>query len=256
MSSLCDEAGRVRADLALADLLGVSVPREHSWRDPELRAARAREWSQTYLRLPRDATRRHEALRGFAETDILAFGGMLEPLDVASPGSVALSYVPALPLSPPEDVWMRQPSTGIPGLVCSEHGGARVAYLPADLDRRFARDQLPDHADLLAALALWCLRDDVPLELDAPGLIDCRPWRTHTGEVIVHLLNLNNANAWRTPVHGHVPVGPLRLRLRSKDAMTARALVNEASLPVTRRGPWCEVGIPRIVDHEVIVFAP
>lgn len=255
MSSLLDEAGRVRADLALSALFGAGVPRGHSWRDPAARAARAREWSQTYLRLPHEAGERHEALHGFADTDVLAFGGTLEPLDPARSPAV-LTFVPALPLSPPEDVWMRTPQTAIPGLICSEHGSARVAYLPADLDRRFARDQLPDHGDLLAALARWCLRGRVPVELAAPGLIDCRPWRTGAGETVVHLLNLNNANAWRTPVHENVPVGPLRLRVRARGVATARTLVEERRLVPRRRGEWCEVEIPRIVDHEVVVFAP
>jgi len=253
MSSLCDEAGRVRADFALADLLRASVPRDHGWRDPARRAAQAREWSQTYLRLPKNTAERHESLRGFDGTDLLAFGGTLEPLTLSPAQDLSLSFVPAIPLSPPEDVWMRQPETRIPGLICSEQGG-RVAYLPADLDRRFARDQLPDHGDLLAALARWCLRGDVPLELDAPGLIDCRPWRTRTGEWVVHLLNLNNANTWRTPVQELVPTGPLRLRLRAA-ATRAQGLVNESQLPVKRRGDWCEVEIPRIEDHEVIVFS-
>ena len=111
-----------------------------------------------------------------------------------------------------------------------------------------------DHGVLLAALVRWCLRDDVPLELDAPGLIDCRPWRTRSGEWVVHLLNLNNANTWRTPVQELVPTGPLRLRIRASPAR-AQALVNERKLPMKRRGDWCEVEIPRIVDHEVIVFS-
>jgi hypothetical protein len=256
MSSLCDEAGRVRPDLALAGLFGASVPPAHAWRDPTRRAAQAREWSQTYLRLPRERVGRHESLGGFADTDLLAFGGSLEALDVKAPRDMALSFVPALPLSPPEDVWMRQSVTGIPGLICSQQGAAgRVAWLPADIDRRFARDQLPDHGDLLAALARWCLRGELPMELDAHGLIDCRPWRTRAGDEVVHLLNLNNANAWRTPVHELVPTGPLRLRLRSPHARKARALVQEGALKLVRRGDWCEVEIPRILDHEVVVFS-
>ena len=255
-SSLCDEAGRVRADLALADLLGAGVPDGHTWRDPAKRAGQARDWSHSYLRLPSDQESRHETLRAFAGTDILAFGGVLEPLRIARPADVALTFVPPLPLSPPEDVWMRQPTTDLPGLICSERaGGARVAYLPADLDRRYARDQLPDHGDLLAALVRWCLRGDLPIEVDAPGLIDCRPWRTRDGEVVVHLVNLNNPNAWRTPVQELVPTTSVRLRLRTAHAMNARALVSQSRLRVTRRGDWCEVAIPRIVDHEVIVFA-
>lgn len=253
MSSLCDESGKVRADLALGDLFGARVPAGHSWRDPARRAAQARDWSQTYLRLPRDAARRHEVLRSFSDTDLLAFGGVLEPIDADPP---ALTFVPALPLSPPEDVWMRQAETHIPGLVCREiAGGARIAYLPADLDRRFARDQLPDHGDLLAALARWCLRGDVPLELDAPGMIDCRPWRTRAGETVVHLLNLNNANTWRTPVQEFVPTGPLRLRMRLDSVNAARALVGEQRLRIKRRAGWCEVEFPRITDHEVVVFS-
>jgi hypothetical protein len=254
-SSLCDETGQVRADLALTGLLGAGVPAGHAWRAPAKRAAEARDWSHTYLRLPAGTQVRHETLRGFANTDILAFGGTLEPLRVARPGDVALTFIPALPLSPPEDVWMRQPATDIPGLVCSEPaGGGRVAYLPADLDRRYARDQLPDHGDLLAALARWCLRGRLPVEVDAPGLIDCRPWRTRAGEWVVHLVNLNNPQTWRTPVQEFVPTAPVRLRLRASRAMNARALVDEGQLRVTRRGEWCEVEIPRIVDHEVIVF--
>jgi hypothetical protein len=255
MSSLLDEAGRPRADLALGDLFGASVPRDHAWRDGAKRAAQAREWSQTYLRLPRDPAARHETLQSFADTDLLAFGGVLGPLTLAPQAGAVLTFVPALPLSPPEDVWMRTADTRIPALVLSTHDAGRVAYLPADLDRRFARDQLPDHGDLLAAIARWCLRGDVPIGLDAPGLIDCRPWRTRAGETVVHLLNLNNANTWRTPVHEAVPVGPLRLRLRAPGTGTARALVDERTLAVRRKGEWLEVDIPRLVDHEVVVFA-
>jgi hypothetical protein len=205
--------------------------------------------------MPREMGDRAPVLRQFADTDLLPFGGTLEPLDLVMPGGMAMSFVPALPLSPPEDVWMRTPTTSIAGLVCSVHGnGARVAYLPADLDRRFARDQLPDHGDLLAALARWCLRDDLPIALEAPGLIDCRPWRTGAGEWVVHLLNLNNANTWRTPVQDLVPTGPLRLSVRANLA-AARALVSEGRLAVERRGEWREVIIPRILDHEVIVFS-
>jgi len=37
-----------------------------------------------------------------------------------------------------------------------------VAFLPADLDRRFGRDNLPDHANLLANLVHWTAREQLP----------------------------------------------------------------------------------------------
>jgi hypothetical protein len=255
MSSLCDEAGRVRADLALADLLGARVPAGHAWRDPARRTAQARDWSQTYLRLPHEPGARHDTLRSFTGTDLLAFGGVLEPLDVTRDDTVALTFVPALPLSPPEDVWMRQPATRIPALLCHAHAGSRIAWLPADIDRRFARDQLPDHGDLIANLVRWCLRGDSPLEVEASGLIDCRLYRLRDGTLVLHLLNLNNPNTWRTPVHEIVPTGPLRVRVRhSMRAGAARSLVGERKLAQRQAGTWHEVDIPMVADHEVLVF--
>jgi hypothetical protein len=256
LSSLCDEAGRVREDFALADLFGARLPAAHSWRDPARRAAQAKEWSQTYLRLPKQTSARHEVLGAFAQTDLLAFGGMLEPITVAGTNAAALTFVPPLALSPPEDVWFRQPETTIPALVCSQStGGGRVAYLAADLDRRFARDQLPDHGDLLASLVRWSVRGDVPIEVEAPGLIDCRLFRTRRGEYVLHLLNLNNANAWKTPVQELVPTGPVKVRLKQSTGLrSAQSLVGERKLAQRRKGEWYEVEIPTISDHEVLVF--
>jgi hypothetical protein len=255
MSSLCNELGRVLPDFALGDLFGASVPGTHAWRDPARRAAQAKEWSQTYLRLPREPDQRHEVLRGFAGTDVLAFGGILEPVTLTRESDMQLSFVPALPLSPPEDVWMRQPETRIPGLVCREIGGARIAWLPADVDRRFARDQLPDHGDLLAGLVRWCLRGELPFEIEAPGLIDCRFHRTRGGDGVLHLVNLNNPNAWRTPVQEIVPTGPVRVRLKAAQVRGGvRALVDDKPLKQRRSKHWLEVDVPTIAEHEVLVF--
>ena len=54
---------------------------------------------------------------------------------------------------------------------------AGVAYLAADLDRRYARDNLPDHGNLLANLVRWAARDDLSLMVEGPGLIDCHFYR-------------------------------------------------------------------------------
>jgi hypothetical protein len=54
---------------------------------------------------------------------------------------------------------MRQLKTDIPGLVLNR----RVAFLPADIDRLYARGNLPDHAALLANLVRCAANDDIPL---------------------------------------------------------------------------------------------
>jgi hypothetical protein len=81
------------------------------------------------------------------------------------------------PIYPPETAWMRTPKTDIPGLVLNTRGTSRIAYLPADIDRRFGRDNLPDHANLLVNIVRWAAGRRVPLEVKGAGLVDCRLYR-------------------------------------------------------------------------------
>ena len=190
---------------------GAHVPPGHAFRDEAKRTAWARDWTQSYLRL---APERHEVLRGFGETDLLAYGGMLEPLIIDPGAIVPLTFVPPLPVAPVESVWMREPKTTVAGLVLRETaGGGRVAYLPADLDRRFSRENLPDHGDLLASLVRWAVKDDLPLRVEGRGLIDCQLYR-QPGRLVLHLVNLTSAGTWRTPVHELIPIGPFRVAVR------------------------------------------
>ena len=175
-----DEWGDPRPDFALADLFGVSGGK------PERDAGgrRVSETRHTYLRLtpelrgrvygpkagdePPVTAERHPVLAGFDETDILPFGGALDTLTVNEKAKVLLTFVPSFPMFPPETAWMREPRTNIPGLILNESGGSRVAYLPADIDRRFAIDNLPDHGDLLANLVRWAVAGQLASGGDGP----------------------------------------------------------------------------------------
>ncbi|ACB75281.1 alpha-amylase family protein [Opitutus terrae] len=276
LSSLSDEWGEARDDFALADVLGVHLPPRHAFRDEPVRTRWAKRWTQTYLRLhpelragipgprsgdePEIAGERHEVLRGFEQTDILAFGGMLEPLAVEPGGVVPLTFVPAVPTSPVESVWMHEPRTDIPGLVLRENAaGGRIAYLPADLDRRFARENLPDHGDLLANLVRWTSRGDIPLKVEGAGLIHCHLYQQSAPDrLVLHLVNLTNAGTWRTPVHELIAVGPfmvsVRFATRSKPENLV-SLVSGERRTFEQTGEWVKFEVTRIVDHEVFVIS-
>ncbi len=268
----CDEWGEPRADFALAELFGAHVTPEAP-SGPESTGRRSvAETSHSYLRLlpelrarvdgphvgtePRSSGERHPVLRGFEETDILAFGGRLEPLRVDGSAQVLMTFVPPFPVYPPETAWMRVPKTEIPGLVLNTTPrGARVAFLPADLDRRFAQDNLPDHGTLLANLIRWAAKDDLPLAVAGPGLIDCHLYR-QPGRMILHLINLTNAGTWRQPVHELIAVGPLQVRVRLPEdvrSKSLRLLVSGRKVPITRSEGWCHFELDSILDHEVAV---
>src|SRR4029078_5731243 len=98
---------------------------------------------------------------------------------------VLMTFIPAFPAFPPETAWMRQPRTDIPGLILNDAGNRRVAFLPADIDRRFAIDNLADHGDLLANLIRWAAAGTIPLQGDGPGLLNCELYR-QPGRVVAH----------------------------------------------------------------------
>ncbi len=223
VSSLYDESGEPRKDFALADLFGAHpaalparnrLPGSHHTYlrlTPELRA---RVWGPETGDEPSIKGQRHPVLRGFDETDILPFGGLLDALRTDPGVVVPLTFVPPFPVQPPETAWMREPKTSVPALVLREVGnGSRIAYLPADIDRRFAKDNLPDHGNLLANLVRWASSEDIPLRVEGPGLIDCHLYR-QAGRLILHLVNLTSAGTWRAAIDELIPVGPFHVRVR------------------------------------------
>ncbi len=79
--------------------------------------------------------KRHAILQGFEETDTIPFGGLLQPLRMEAGVEVLATYIPQFPVYPPEKAYMREPKTGIPGILLNEKKGqGRVIFVPADLD--------------------------------------------------------------------------------------------------------------------------
>lgn len=267
-TSRYDEWGDARDDFALADLFGAHLTKEEP-----ARQRGSLETLHSYLRLiperrsavdgpktgdePPLTGLRHAVLRGFEETDILPFGGRLEALRVDDQAQVLMTFVPPFPIYPPETAWMRQPKTDIPGLTIRQPAnGGRVAFLPADLDRRYGRDNLPDHANLLANLVRWATNDDIPLSVQGRGLLDCHLYR-QSNRVILHLVNLTSAGTWRAPVDELIPVGPLRIKIKFPPGVLPRKpqlLVSGENVHMTSHGRWAAFEIKSILDDEMVVL--
>jgi hypothetical protein len=188
----------------------------------------------------------------------VAFGGTVSSLRVDAGTTVPLTFVPPFPTYPPETAWMRQPSTNIPGLVLSEHGKSRVAYMPADIDRRYAREHLPDHARLLANIVRWTADTAIPLTVEGTGLVDCHLYEQQ-GAMVLHMVNLTSEATWRAPVDELIRVGPFKVSIRVPRPLphrVARLLVAGTTLPLHDVYPSASFEIPSILDHEVIVIEP
>ena len=274
------EWGDPRPDLALADLFRahlsggapqLDVPRGQSQAAGPSGAFAPAPGGHTYLRLspelrarvdgpragdePRAGGVRHAVLNGFDETDIMPFGGTLGPLTVDRAAVVPMTFVPPFPTYPPETAWMRQPASDIPGLVLSEHGPSRVAYMPADLDRRYAREHLPDHARLLANIVRWAVGDDLPLVVEGRGFVDCHLYQQQE-RLILHLVNLTSEATWRAPLDELIPIGPLEVKVRLTGFRPAkvRLLVAGVDGRLSVEGNHALITVASLTDHEVIVL--
>jgi hypothetical protein len=272
-SSLYDQWGDPRSDYALSDLFGAHISGKVPALSEDKNARRIQETAHTYLRIfpeirsridgphnslePPASGVRHPVFKGFEETDILGFGGMLNPLKTDKGTEVMMTFIPAFPIYPPETSWMRIPKTDVPGLILNKSGqDSRVAFLPADIDRQFSRYNLPDHGNLLANIIRWTSKDEFPLSVDGPGLIDCHIYRQGK-HLVLHIVNLTNSGSWRQPVDELVPVGPLNIRVRIPVGITGNdisLLVSGKKLTAAVNEGWSRFEISTILDHEVAII--
>jgi hypothetical protein len=272
-SSLYDEWGNRRSDYALGDLFGAHQLEQNQTGSGTTVRRSAAETYHTYLRLTPELRRnvdgpqtglepivngkRHPVLKGFDETDILSFGGLLKLVRTDPGADVIMTFIPQFPIYPPETAWMREPKTDIPGLILNTlFGGSRIAFMPADLDRQFGRYNLPDHGNLLSNIIRWASKDDIPLAVECAGLVDCNIYR-QPGRLILHIVNLTSAGTWRQPVDEFIPVGPVKIRIKLPEDVRGRSLnllVSGQKTPATVEKGWAQFTINSISDHELAVI--
>jgi hypothetical protein len=273
-TSLFDEMGDARADYALSDIIGV-----HQVTNPESRREvpaekSARDAYHTYMRLtpelrsqmigpntgkePKIVGKRHAILKGFEETDILPYGGLLQPLRVDAGAEVLMTYIPQFPTYPPEKSYMREPKTDMPGVIIrSNQAGGRIAFIPADFDRQFGRFNHPDHGNLLANIVRWTAKEDLPLSVEGAGLVDCHLYQ-QSGRMVLHIVNLTSAATWRQPLDELIAIGPLKVKVKlpkSVSGKNLKQLVSNQKISASVANGYAVFEVKSILDHEVIVLS-
>jgi hypothetical protein len=268
-SSLFNESGELLKDYALSDLFGAHAVSKSTREE----ISSLNRTNHTYLRLspemrsqiygpqtgkePSIAGERHVVLKGFELTDILPYGGSLTPVSIDNTAKVIMTFIPEFPIYPPETAWMREPTTDIPGLILNTlPNGSRVTFMPADIDRQFARYNLPDHGNLLENIFRWASKDDIPLSVEGAGMIDCNMYQ-QPGRLILHLTNLISAGTWRQPIDEYIPIGPISVKIKlTKDVKGEylNLLVAGQKIPAVVKDGWSQFQLNSIINHEVVVM--
>lgn len=272
-TSLYNEWGDKRENFALADLFGAHYLGGGT--KPETKVAGNA--YHTYLRLDKNIGSRHKILEGFEETEIIPFGGWLQKVKVDADAEVPLTYVPQFPVYPPETAWMREPVTTIPGVVIKNNaGGGKVIFVPADMDRQYDVNNLPDHANLVKNMVNWVTGDQQLLSVEGPGLVDVHLYQ-QPKRLVMHVVNLTSAGTWRQPVEEYIPVGPLNIKIRLPKAISGKSIAlkvtnqqisaSSADLSHSRQSrsvrddnaptskDWISFTLTSVLDHELIIIS-
>jgi hypothetical protein len=236
-TGLYDERNQPRADFALADVFGI---RKTGDIIPTLGNA-------YYARIERQ----HDVLRGFTNTGWLPGAEYRVPL--APVPDTVLTVVPGFVAYPPELAYPPTPQTDVPAIVLRQQGSSRLAYIPGDIERSLWIAGDVDLSQLLQNTIRWILRDDQPVTIDGPGLIETFAYETEPGFAL-HLLNYTNPNLHRGVIRGFYPIGAQSVSFAvpaDRKVSRVQLLKSGADIPFTRSNNRIQFTVPGVTEYEV-----
>ena len=241
-TSLYNEWGDRRGDLALAELFGVRVTGEAIG-----------PYGNSYMRLEQP----HAITRAFTGTQLLPGAENRLPVQPLESTPLALSVVPYYPAFPPEMVFPRRPRTDQPAASFRQIGNARIAYFPGDIDRTFWRSGNTDLSLLIQNVVRWVLGEArARVSVSGEGIVELFAWETEPGYAL-HILNYTNPNMTRGFLRRFYAIGPQKVEFGTaagRKITNVRALREGRTLPFTQTGQTVRFDVPSVVDYEVIAL--
>ncbi|MGI5899148.1 MAG: alpha-amylase family protein [Christensenellales bacterium] len=211
------------------------------------------EHCQSYFRITRSD---HPVFAGFEKAQVVAFGGVLQQVKSTGALKMIADWIPGIPITPNEYSYPKQfcPDVGtvFAGTLKS---GARVVYLAGDIDRLYAKNDLPDHAMLLQNAVRWTLNDDLMIRISGTGYISTKAYR-QGNSMIIHMNNITGSNVRFGYADEFIPVGPLVVDVAypAGDKTTVTGHVDCGSLPYEKKGSGISFTVDKLKTHEMIVI--
>lgn len=204
-------------------------------------------------------------LRNIGDTDLIPNEGALVEVKPGKGHSVPLTLIPPViahsgaTISIPEYSAVRS-TTDIPVVVRGDCDRGRFVYFANTMEGLYYKYGFPDLGRVLANAVRWVAGEESVLEVDAPDYVDV----THMGQpgrALVHLINLPLDKplntGWRHPGRNLVQAYDIGLRLRppaGRRIVSVRLASTETALEMNVRDGVCAVVVPRLDDHEIVVF--
>ena len=172
---------------------------------------------------------------------------------------VTMTFIPPFPSLPVDENYIREDKLDSPGLIVGNFGQGRVAFMPADFDRRLGLDPIIDHHALMTNVFKWALATDLPLIITGRATVASSLLR-QDGRLVLHLVNLTGADNQTASITSYTPVGPLEVSLRIPPDSSGRItnLVASGTRPSGRlvgagESRRLEFELPHLIDHEMFI---
>jgi len=163
-----------------------------------------------------------------------------------------LTLIPPAMFGPPEKVWVDKVESEKPGLILSDHGKGKLAYVPWDVGGLYYRHSSAGHAGLMSDLIDHLLPQGRQLKTSAHPLVEMtlmeQPDKKRTQ---VHLVNLSGHSD--TAYFAPIPMRDITIEL-AQEFRRARAVSSGKSLRVIRSGRYGRITVPQLNGYEVVIF--
>jgi hypothetical protein len=139
----------------------------------------------------------------------------------------------------------------VPGIVLTDHGKGRAAFIPWDVGGLYYRHSSEAHRGLVADVVDRLLPGGRQLRTNAHPLVEVtvmdQPGR---GRTLIHLVN--GTGHHDTGYFPPLEIGDIRIDL-ARDIRRAYAVSLDRALPITSHGGLRSFTLPRLQAYEVIV---
>ncbi|MDB5902488.1 MAG: hypothetical protein JWM26_1366, partial [Betaproteobacteria bacterium] len=204
-------------------------------------------------------------LLGLGDTDLIPNEGALVEIRPDRGRAVPLTLIPPViahsgaTISIPEYSAINE-TTDIPVAIRGEHGKGRVVYFCNAMESLFYRYGFPDLGRVLANAVQWTLAEAPVLEVDAPDYVEAT-LMVQPGRKLVHLVVFAVGKpvntGWRHIGRNLIPATNVTVRIALADGESVREVrlaSSESPLPLQGTNGSAEVVVPRVADHEIVIF--
>ena len=231
-----DESGEPRADSAFREVLGIEC----------VERAMVPAGYEEYLKV-READ--HPALDAFGEEELLP-----RPVYALEVAARSDRETPLIFMNPINGHY--KPLCGeskYPALIAGRYGKGKVIYFPHLVGKDYGELKGRMHEKLIADSVRAVLPGAPWIKVDAPPTVEVELWTQENGKrLLIHLVN--NTGDMQRPMSQIMPVGPIRVTLRSGPNFYVYRLSDKESLTCEIKSmEVTTVVLPELEVYEVIV---